>query len=149
VSRVGRFLALPAADRGLLIQALVTTVMVRLALPLVAIGRLRAWATAMGSGTTPVDRIAWAAGAATRSIPGTTCLVSALALQRLLSRQGHVSELRIGVAKENQAFAAHAWLICEGRVLAGEEEHAAFTPLAAWTSTDHSGGAADGKPDRS
>ena len=43
-----------------------------------------------------------------------TCLCKALALQRLLARNGHHSELRIGVDKVDGQFTAHAWLVHNG-----------------------------------
>ena len=134
--RVAAFLALPWGDRILLLQSVATVVAVRLALHLFAIDRLRAWAGRVTPGTRPVDRIAWAVGAASRSLPGTTCLASALALQRRLSAQGHSSELHIGVARQDEKFSAHAWLACEGRILVGELDHDRFTRLVAWKAVD-------------
>lgn len=145
MTRTTRFFALPRADRGLLLEAMATVVMVRLALHLVAIERLRSWAarrathTAAATEAAPVDRIAWAGRAATRAVPGTKCLASAFALQRLLSRQGYASKLHIGVARINDAFSAHAWLVCDGEILVGEDGHEAFTPLTAWPSIDKAG----------
>jgi hypothetical protein len=136
VRRIAAFFALPWGDRILLLQAVATVTAVRLALPLVAIGRLRTWAGRMTPGTRPVDRIAWAVAAASRLFPGTTCLASALALQRRLSVEGHASELHIGVARQDEKFSAHAWLVCKGRILAGELDHHRFTRLVAWKAVD-------------
>ena len=66
------------------------------------------------------------------------CLASAFALQRLLSREGHASELHIGVARDGAGFAAHAWLTSAGRILVGEEEREAYKPLVAWPSAESS-----------
>jgi hypothetical protein len=134
LKRVASFLALPARDRLLLLEAFATLAAVRVGLRLFSIGRLRAWARRSGSGTTSIDRIAWSVGVAARALPGTTCLASAFSLQRLLSAQGHSSELHIGVARRTEGFAAHAWLTCDGHVLAGEANHEAYTRLVAWTS---------------
>lgn len=133
--RLVRFLALSGGDKLLLIQAFATLIGVRLALPLVSIGRLRAWACRLGDGGRPVDRIAWAGRAAARWVPGTTCLGAALAMQRLLSSSGHRGELHIGVARENARFAAHAWVECDGEVLVGEHERDLYTRLVAWRAT--------------
>jgi hypothetical protein len=65
-------------------------------------------------------------------MPGATCLCSALALQHLLSAQGHASELHIGVAQEAKGIAAHAWVLHEGRVLIGEEGQDRYTVLTTW-----------------
>lgn len=147
MKRVTSFLALPTGERLLLLEAFATLVAVRVGLRLFSIDRLRAWARRSKPGTQSIDRIAWSVRVASREIPRTTCLASAFALQRLLSAQGHSSELHIGVAREAEGFAAHAWLSCEGRVLVGEEEHEGFTRLVAWTSVEPSGQSAAGQRD--
>lgn len=80
----------------------------------------------------PADRLAWAIRTAARRLPGTSCLASALALQRMLSAGGLDSELHIGVARNDGDFAAHAWLTHRGEILVGEEEHEDYTRLVAW-----------------
>jgi len=51
---------------------------------------------------------------------GSTCLAVALVAQSLLMRHGYESSFRIGVRRsEDRAFAAHAWLEREGRVIVG------------------------------
>ncbi|CAN5867869.1 hypothetical protein BH11PSE3_BH11PSE3_08110 [soil metagenome] len=141
---VAKFFALPGADRRLLVEALATLVLVRLGLRMVAIERLRAWARRMRPGSAPVERLAWAVRVASRRLPGTTCLGSALTLQRLLSTGGHPSELHIGVARQADNFAAHAWLTCNGRILVGAEEQAGYTPLVAWRAGGSPGAGGSG-----
>ena len=69
------------------------------------------------------DRLAWAITAAAACVPRSTCLVRALAAQRLFARHGHRSDLRIGVAKSAEAvFEAHAWLESDGRTLVGASQ---------------------------
>jgi hypothetical protein len=145
--RVAAFLALPSGDRILLLEAFATLAAVRLALHLTAADRLRSWAARVKPGTRSVDRISWAVRVASRQLSGTTCLGSALTLQRLLSTQGHVSELHIGVAKQDQVFAAHAWIVCEGRILMGDDEHDGYTRLVTWKSAESSGLPAPAKSD--
>ncbi len=132
--RLVSFLGLSASDRRLLVEAAVTVLAVRVGLHLFSIDRLRAWARRSGSGTQSIERLAWSVRVASRVLAGTTCLGSAFALQRLLSAQGHSSELHIGVARNAEDFEAHAWLTCEGRILVGEEEREGYTRLVAWTS---------------
>jgi hypothetical protein len=127
-----RFLASPGWRRMLLVEAVLTTLGVRLALPFVPVERLRMWAGRLGSGLQPVEPVVWAVEAAARRVPGCTCLVSALALQRLLSRRGQVTELHVGVAKQGERFAAHAWLVGDGRILIGETDGETYAPLLAW-----------------
>jgi hypothetical protein len=43
-----------------------------------------------------------------------TCLTRSIVLYHLLRRSGVPVELRIGVKREQRAFAAHAWLTREG-----------------------------------
>ena len=43
-----------------------------------------------------------------------TCLRRSLVLYALLERRGVPSRLRFGVAKRGPAFAAHAWVECDG-----------------------------------
>jgi hypothetical protein len=151
VRRIATFLALARADRLLALDAFSTLAAVRIALHLRTIERLRAWAGRVTPGTRPpeksVERIAWAVGAASRLLPRTSCLASAFALQRVLSREGHASDLHIGVAKQGENFSAHAWLACEGRILVGEVEHGRFTQLVAWKAVADPEPAVAGKPD--
>lgn len=128
------FLALAGRDRRLLLHALATLIGVRLALRFVPLDRLRRPVGRARPDARSADRIAWAVRAASRRLPGTTCLVAALAAQRLLSREGHVCQLTIGVARNDRGLAAHAWVVCEGATLVGGEECVDYTPLVAWSS---------------
>ena len=77
-------------------------------------------------------RVAWGVRAASRLIPGATCLTQALAGQYLLGRAGIEFTVRIGVnANGEKGFAAHAWLVSGGTILLGAttKDPAAFTPL--------------------
>jgi len=130
---VKRFLRLPRAERALLLQASISILSVRLALRFLCVERLQAlacrWA---GRATTPAvsDRIVWAVEAAARKIPASTCLSKALAAQALLARHGYISQLMIGVAKEEASrLEAHAWLACQDRILIGGPETGRYTPL--------------------
>jgi hypothetical protein len=131
--RIATFLALSGGDKMLVLRAFAALLFVRVALAALPLERLRGWARQLrSSGDRSVDRIVWAVSAASRRMPGATCLVSAFALQRLLSREGHASELHIGVAKRDQVLAAHAWVVCEGRTLIGEYDGDDYTHLIAW-----------------
>jgi hypothetical protein len=53
-------------------------------------------------------------------VPGASCLTQAMALQYLLARAGHASELFVGVRQDEAgAFQAHAWLACNARTVLG------------------------------
>lgn len=134
------FFSLSSADRRLLGQALRTALIARGALWIADIAWLRRWAASRRpTGSLPgrpIARIVWATQAACRRVPGTTCLVSSLALQRMLSRHGHASELHIGVARKDSAFTAHAWIVCEGETYDGVGSDEAYTRLVAWRASD-------------
>src|SRR5712692_821797 len=71
------------------------------------------------------ERIAWAVAAIARRFPRfLTCLVQALGTDVVLRRRGYPSELRVGVRKpadeRPKPLQAHAWVVCQGRVVAGE-----------------------------
>ncbi|MDP1749961.1 MAG: lasso peptide biosynthesis B2 protein [Reyranella sp.] len=138
--RLAAFFTLPWSDRRLLIEAFATLGFVRVVLHVWTIERLRRWAGRLERGSKPVDRIVWAVRTASRRTPGTTCLGSALALQRLLSAEGYVSELHIGVARQQPGLVAHAWVVHEGQVLIGDEEQATYTQLTNWRAGELSDG---------
>ena len=130
---VRRVLAMARGDRVLLLQALFALFCVRLALSFWSLGRLRRWAGQQGSGCQPQERLVWAVRRAACRLPRATCLHQAFALQRMLARNGHRSEVHVGVTRRDGSFAAHAWTVSDGRVLMDSDDHRAYTPLAAWS----------------
>ena len=79
------------------------------------------------------ERIAGAGWVVSRYVPRATCLVQALAVQRLLEREGHPACLRIGVAKSGRTrLLAHAWAASAGRVVVGGGALERYAPLLAW-----------------
>ncbi len=67
-------------------------------------------------------------------LPGSTCLVRAIAAACLLRRNRRASVLTIGVGLTDPApswrgLHAHAWLESDGMVVVGAQERAAYTPL--------------------
>ncbi len=63
-----------------------------------------------------VGRLVWATEAAARHhLYPMRCLPKALCLRWLLGRHGMASELRIGVARQEEGLAAHAWVERQGR----------------------------------
>lgn len=132
VKRLRSVFALSAADWRLFLRSVATILWVRLALRVWKLDRLRAWSGRMGPPGRPIERIVWAVWSAGRRLPGTNCLGYALALQHLLARNGHASEVHIGVTRDLQGFTAHAWVMHGGRVLFDTEDHSSYTPLTAW-----------------
>jgi hypothetical protein len=67
-----------------------------------------------------IRQVAWAVEAASRRIPGTTCLPQGMATHLLLGRLGQRSQLRLGVThKPGGRLEAHAWVEVNGRVVSG------------------------------
>jgi hypothetical protein len=76
-----------------------------------------------------VGRVAWAVAVAARYIPGSKCLVQAIAGRALLANYGVPSEIHIGVAKDSRNWlSAHAWVEVEGKALIGGDV-AEYAPL--------------------
>ena len=73
--------------------------------------------------------------AAANHLPGTACLARSLALGVVLGRRGIGTRMRIGVQREGEVLAAHAWLEHEGRAI-GEPEDVdrRYLPLVAGDS---------------
>ena len=102
-------------ERGLALRTLVLVAAIRLALLVLPFRHLQ---RSIGVGARlplslasdlPVSRLVWAVRAASRRLPGASCLTQSLALQCLLTRAGHRSQIHIGVTKDRQAgFQAHA-----------------------------------------
>ncbi|HUL02175.1 MAG TPA: lasso peptide biosynthesis B2 protein [Gemmatimonadales bacterium] len=137
MGRLRRFLALPPAERRAVVGAAVLIGAVRMGLPLLPFRNFRRLLAFFSHGRAahplPADRVAWAVATAARRVPGpNTCLVQALAAQALLARHGHVTELRIGVARAGEGIEAHAWLEQHGRPVFGapdRDRHTMLPPL--------------------
>lgn len=131
-----KFWALSGSDKMFLAGCVATVAMVRLCLTLFSFNRMRAWLPAMRAEEVPapteLKRVAWGIRNAARLVPGASCLTQALSGQIVLARRGKTSQVRIGVARDEQGrFIAHAWLVSEGRVVLGgaEANIQRFTPL--------------------
>jgi hypothetical protein len=80
-----------------------------------------------------IARIAWAVRVASWVVPFASCLTRAQTGQVLLARRGVASTLILGIGPAGgDRMAAHAWLVCSGRVVLGAETEAvaAFRPIA-------------------
>jgi transglutaminase superfamily protein len=128
-----RFIHLPRRRQSLLLRALFATLIVRLALRWLSLQTIQR--VAKGAGRRVPEsftshEIIWASQAAARLIPGSKCLVRALALKALLECYGYMPRVTIGVRKEQSTrFSAHAWVTCDGEVLIGDSEGANYTAL--------------------
>ena len=82
---------------------------------------------------TQIGRIVSAVG---RRLPGIgTCLTHGLVTEALLRREHHEAQLVVGVERSgDSALRAHAWVVSDGRVVAGAAvDLERFTPLAIGT----------------
>lgn len=138
VGIVTRFGRLSPTERVLFLQTVLLVLAIRvglLVLPVRAVRRRLVIRTDDKSAALnhSVEQIVWAVRAASRYVPGATCLTQALAAQRLLGRSGHHASVRIGVRKDDQrGFQAHAWVICGEQIVIGGPEVDHFVPMLTW-----------------
>lgn len=128
--RVLKFAALPPEDKALLVHATALLAGMRVALWVVpfqslwrVVARFSEVAPAAKRGDRSiVPRIAAAVAAASRYVPDPTCLTRALTAKVLLARSGYACDLKIGVARIEGGFKAHAWIELDGVVVVGAME---------------------------
>jgi hypothetical protein len=126
---IARFKNLSAGERRLFFRALLLVAAIRVALWTLPFKVTRAWVDWLRQPAGPgreLDRrsmvqVVWAVEAASRRIPGATCLTQGMATQVLLGRLGQLSELHLGVARNklDGRFEAHAWVEAQGHVING------------------------------
>ena len=86
-----------------------------------------------------VDRVAFAIPRAGRRVPWRAdCLVQALAAQHWLRRRGIATTLFVGVRKDQEDFAAHAWLMAGDRMVTGGQV-AGYNPIYAQSTELNAG----------
>ena len=155
MTRLGKFLRLPPADRRLLVTAALLQAAIRLGLTLLSYRKLRWLVDRMALTSTPAaapvspERIAQAVTRAGRAVPGATCLTQALAAQVLLERGGHPARVRVGIGRaEGARLLAHAWVECDGRIVLGGADLTRYTPLSALDPLAPGGGESQGEGER-
>ena len=124
-ARLRRFSALPGPAKALFLRALVLLPLLTLSLRVRGFGatqRILQKLTASAKNGPPVAAVESRVALTTRMvltaarnspIPS-TCLERSLSLWWLLARQGIATEFRIGVRKDDEKFAAHAWVERDG-----------------------------------
>jgi hypothetical protein len=113
-------------------MALLVVATVRLGITVLGFVRLRRLiASLLRARSSPTaeasSQIGWAVPRVARFVPRATCLTQALAAQLLFARAGYAASLRIGVARQGEAFQAHAWLEDGTVVVFGDRS--GFVPL--------------------
>ena len=132
-----RLFRLSVAERRLLVGCVCSLAAMRVGLSVISLRMLHALVTrcahsSKGTGLRDrpsVDRIAWAVRAASRFVPGGTCLPQALAAEFMLIRHGYPAQLRIGMARMADALEGHAWVECNGAVVVGGGDVGRYTAL--------------------
>jgi hypothetical protein len=133
-ARLRRFSALPRPAKGLFLRAALLLPFLTLSLRLRGFrSTQRSLLSFLNSSKTASrdvkieSRLAMTSqmvlAAAHHSLTHSTCLERSLCLWWLLARQGIATEFRIGVRKDGEKFAAHAWVERDG-VAIGEPEAA-------------------------
>ncbi len=129
---VRKFAGYSALERRLVVKAWCTLIAVRVLLWVAPYRWIEARLMNPPAATAvavPAADIALAVTRASKLVPFATCLTQALAGGFLIRRAGSDAIIHFGVAKGDAGFKAHAWLECNGGILIGGSEAAAYLPL--------------------
>ena len=122
--RFAKFFRLRTNDKLLLLKCAALLLTIQLGLATIGYRRLQALLVRRldrRAPARPAARLIWGVRSAARGLPLTACLAHAIALHFLLTRAGHASIIRVGVAADGRLpFDAHAWVVCDGRVVIGD-----------------------------
>lgn len=139
MKRLHKLISLTSSDRQLLGKTALLLGIIRLGLWLLPFQTLRRLVVKMTQTTSVqkqdqvcVNKVVWAVRIVSRYMPGKIkCLARALTTQVLLGRHGYQSQIRIGVAKNQQGqLEAHAWVESQGRIIIGGlKDLGRYTPL--------------------
>jgi hypothetical protein len=141
VTRLRKLFSLSAPDWRLLASAAFLCGAVRVGLwllPLRAVQRVlcRIWQRSDRPGREEQlspERIAWAVNVASRFVPGSTCLTTALATRVLLERRNHRACLYLGLSRTPAGgLTGHAWVESGGKVVMGGRDFSTYVPLASF-----------------
>lgn len=144
MSRLHKFLALPAPEQWLLMKAVARLTWTSIGLRILPFSYWRhrlgdatdATTTPPGVSKQSAERIAWAVGVAAAYVPGATCLVQALVARSMMLGQGFPAQVRIGVRPgETSRMEAHAWLVVDGQVVLGDSPGCPHTVLGTSAGT--------------
>lgn len=133
-------LAASWSERWLLVKAWALVAAVRLSLQTLKYARTRRLLERFqgralvrrGAVAERPERLARIVEVASALVPaGRHCLTRAMALETLLLRRGHPARVEFGVLRTaQQDLEAHAWVLCDGRILIGGESAARFAALS-------------------
>ena len=141
--RSTRSAQLPGADRRLFVEAWLRLMLTIVALRTIGFRRLMHFTPAeserrpsVHEETFIMQRIASIERAARYQLRPAMCLPRSVVLHQWLRQYGILSQLRLGVAKRDQQFAAHAWIeVGDNVVYESTAAASRFTPLVAADGT--------------
>ena len=125
MKRLYKFFRLSLTDQLLLMRSAVLLGIIKAGLWIVPFQRMCAFLSKIKKSRNnkvqiPSGRITWAVAVANRYVVAASCLPTAMTTHILLAKCGHLSCLRIGVARsEDGEIAAHAWVESCGRIVIG------------------------------
>jgi hypothetical protein len=131
-----------ARRRAYLREAALMLVLARIAVRALPAGQVFAWANRPQRRVKrfAADQARWVAWSIdTMSVKPwikASCLASALAAHAMLRRRGIASRLCLGVARDEGAVAAHAWIEVGQDVIVGAAEAVRFTRIAQFGDDD-------------
>lgn len=142
MSALGRFFALPAAERRRTCEAALLLLVVRTALALLPLPRaLRLFGIAQGAtGNGRIDPeqaalVSRAIARAARHVPfRAVCLQQAFAALLMLRRRGLAGTVQVGLLREGGELKAHAWSRCGEVAVTGVAAARGFAPVAEFGS---------------
>lgn len=136
MTQVLKFFKVHSRQRSIFIRSFVWVAMYRIGLWVLPFRATKKWtvynanSVSTDSDHQVVAEIVRGVRFASRYVPYASCLTQALAAKRLLGGYGQSAELKIGVAKSNGDFEAHAWLEIDGRIVLGKRRmHSRYAVL--------------------
>jgi hypothetical protein len=141
ISRLSRFFGLPVREWGLVVEAALSLLVVRLLAVLPFRWALRLMRiTQGGSGSGRVvaldaEAIGRAIGRAAGAVPfRAVCVHEAFAALLMLRRRGLSAIVRLGLSRDSGALIAHAWCRCGDVPVTGEEAAPRFVAVATFSA---------------
>ncbi len=140
-SDISKFIGLAWPERFLFLEAFLFLGVCRLliiVLPFKTIVRLLKLKEGEASATSEtlplfLSMVSWAiAAAASRTPWGSVCLGQGLAGMIMLKRRSMRATLYLGVAKDNDGMAAHAWLRCGDFIVTGASGHERYAVISSY-----------------
>jgi hypothetical protein len=142
MTKLARFAALPADEKGRTIEAAVYLLAVRLVFGLLPLPRaLQVFGIAQsqtGRGriaAAEAERVGRAIASAARHVPfRAVCLQQAFAALLMLRRRGLAATVHLGLIREDSELKAHAWSHCGEVPVTGVAVASGFAPIAAFAA---------------